>query len=96
MPAAETSADPDPPADEPFPFTFGDAIADLERTVAYMKANGGGLPPDHRTTRLIGEPPYDVTVQIGNAIYRVGVGEPSGSGPADVLRRAADRVEAAA
>ena len=93
-PAAHGDPQAAPPAD--FPFTLEDALADLERTVAHMKANGGELPPDLRVTRLIGEPPFDVTVTVGNTIYRVGLGSDAGETPAEALRRAADQLEKAA
>ena len=83
------------PADD-FPFTLDGAIAELGETVAHMEANGGELPPGLRQTRLVGEPPYDVTVRAGAVIYRVGVGADAGADPADALRRAAERLDAAA
>ena len=98
MPAAEPAAEPaaDPVGEEPIEpaveAALDAAVADLERTVAHMRANGGGLPAGVRTTRLVGEPPYDVTLMAGNVIYRVGVAARAGDAPADLLRRAAEKV----
>ena len=61
-----------------------------------MERRDGRTPPGLRTTRLVGEPPYDVTVRAGGVTYRVGVGAAAGPDPADALRRAAERLDAAA
>ena len=73
-----------------------DALAELGGTVADMRKRNGRTPPGLRTTRLVGEPPYDVTVRAGGVIYRVGVGSAADANPADALRRAAERLDAAA
>ena len=94
MPAAEPAAEPagEERVDPAVESALDAAVADLERTVAHMEANGGDLPAGVRTTRLVGDPPYDVTLTAGDVIYRVGVAARAGDGPADLLRRAAEKV----